>query len=51
LPVIALPVAIRYLQPEVYRSPQDKYPVGHGATANVAYAHHNGNGNVLDEWV
>jgi hypothetical protein len=24
-------------------------PRGHGATANVAYAHHNGNGNVFDE--
>jgi hypothetical protein len=24
-------------------------PRCHGATANVAYAHHNGNGNVFDE--
>ncbi len=26
-------------------------PRHHGATANVAYAHHKSNGNVLDEWV
>ena len=26
-------------------------PIHHGAVANVAYAHHNSNGNVSDEWV
>ena len=26
-------------------------PRHHGATANVATAHHGNNGNVLDEWV
>jgi len=27
------------------------YSTDHGATANVATAHHGNNGNVLDEWV
>jgi len=63
--IVALSGAARYLQPEVTRSPRGRkkhrpignvksaspYPADRGATADVAYAHHNGKRNVFDEWL